>query len=262
MEREREKEDGKAWEGFELIRVFSKSRGKEFLAGIVILILMASLCGCGNPDEEGYSGETNIAQTTTGEEQIGSERNGEETAQADGSERNGEETAQADGSERNGEETAQADGSERNREEIKQADGSEKNEESNSERTASTESREEEMEMKLMIDQEKVLVAWEENEAVEALKDLVADSPLKIELSEYGGFEQVGSIGESIPRNDVRTTTQAGDIVLYSGNQIVVFYGSNTWSYTKLGHITDKSASDLAELLGGRNVTLTISIAK
>ena len=62
MEREREKEDGKAWEGFELIRVFSKSRGKEFLAGIVILILMASLCGCGNPDEEGYSGETNIAQ--------------------------------------------------------------------------------------------------------------------------------------------------------------------------------------------------------
>ena len=79
-----------------------------------------------------------------------------------------------------------------------------------------------------------------------------------LQMSMYGGFEQVGSIGQSLPRNDSQTTTQAGDIVLYSGNQIVVFYGSNSWAYTRLGHITDKSAQEMAELLDGGDVTITI----
>lgn len=103
-----------------------------------------------------------------------------------------------------------------------------------------------------------VAVDWEENESVEALKELCGDSPLTIQMSMYGGFEQVGSIGQSLPRNDSQTTTQAGDIVLYSGDQIVVFYGSNSWAYTRLGHISDKSAQDMADLLGGGDVTITI----
>ena len=68
-------------------------------------------------------------------------------------------------------------------------------------------------------------------------------------MSMYGGFEQVGSIGSSIARNDKQTTTDYGDIVLYSGNQIVVFYGSNSWAYTRLGHI-DMTKEELTELLG------------
>ena len=103
-----------------------------------------------------------------------------------------------------------------------------------------------------------VIVNWEENESVEALKALCQDVPLTIQMSMYGGFEQVGSIGQSLPRNDSQTTTQAGDIVLYSGNQIVVFYGSNSWAYTRLGHIMDKSAQEMAELLGDGDVTITI----
>ena len=103
-----------------------------------------------------------------------------------------------------------------------------------------------------------VEVAWEDNESVEALKGLCQDGPLTIEMSMYGGFEQVGSIGQSLPRADVQMTTQAGDIVLYSGNQMVVFYGSNSWSYTKLGRIGGKSAQELAELLGSGDVTITI----
>ena len=103
-----------------------------------------------------------------------------------------------------------------------------------------------------------VEVAWEDNESVEALKDLCQDGPLTIEMSMYGGFEQVGSIGQSLPRADVQMTTQAGDIVLYSGNQMVVFYGSNSWSYTKLGRISGKSSQELAELLGNGDVTITI----
>ena len=74
-----------------------------------------------------------------------------------------------------------------------------------------------------------------------------------------GGFEQVGSIGQSLPRNDAQTTTASGDIVLYSGNQIVIFYGSNSWSYTRLGHITDKTTQEMAALLGNGDIEITIS---
>ena len=84
--------------------------------------------------------------------------------------------------------------------------------------------------------------------------------PLSIQMSMYGGFEQVGSLGTSLTREDERTTTQAGDIVLYSGNQIVVFYGSNSWAYTRLGRITDKSAGELEELLGNGDVTITLEL--
>ena len=113
--------------------------------------------------------------------------------------------------------------------------------------------------MKMSINGTMVNVAWEQNESVEALKQLAAQKPLTINMSMYGGFEQVGSIGQNLPKNDVQTTTSAGDIVLYSGNQIVVFYGSNSWAYTRLGKITDKSASQMKELLGNGDVTITFT---
>ena len=115
--------------------------------------------------------------------------------------------------------------------------------------------------LQLRIDDTAVAVAWEQNESVEALKALCENEPLVIQLSMYGGFEQVGPIGQSLPRNDSQTTTQAGDIVLYSGNQIVVFYGSNSWAYTRLGHITDPDGEGMAALLAHGDVTITISLA-
>ena len=82
-----------------------------------------------------------------------------------------------------------------------------------------------EMTMHLKIGDTAVETAWENNASVEALKALCADEPLVVEMSMYGGFEQVGSIGKRLPRSDVQITTKAGDLVLYSGNQLVVFYG-------------------------------------
>ena len=114
--------------------------------------------------------------------------------------------------------------------------------------------------MQMKINDIPVSVLWESNDSVAALIELVREAPLTIQMSMYGGFEQVGSIGTNLPRNDVQTTTTAGDIVLYSGNQIVVFYGSNSWAYTKLGKVTDKSASEMADLLGSEDVTITITI--
>jgi hypothetical protein len=94
---------------------------------------------------------------------------------------------------------------------------------------------------------------------VEALKEL-AQNGLTIQLSMYGGFEQVGSIGQRLPSHDVQTNTSSGDIVLYSSSQLVVFYGSNSWAYTRLGRITDQSSEGMRELLSRGDVTITISV--
>ena len=112
----------------------------------------------------------------------------------------------------------------------------------------------------LKIDDRIVAVDWEENESVEALKNICQESPITIQMSMYGGFEQVGPIGTSLPRNDVQMTTQQGDIVLYSGSNIVIFYGSNSWAYTKLGRIAGLSGSDISYLLGNGDITITFFI--
>lgn len=118
----------------------------------------------------------------------------------------------------------------------------------------------EEMNIWMKVDDEAVAVEWEENDSVRALMELLREQPISIQMSMYGGFEQVGSLGTSLQRSDEQTTTQAGDIVLYSGSQIVVFYGSNSWAYTRLGRITDKSTEELAELLGNGDVTITLEL--
>ena len=109
--------------------------------------------------------------------------------------------------------------------------------------------------MKLFINGTEVSVVWEDNASVEALRAML---PLTIQMSMYGGFEQVGPIGASLPRNDEQTTTDAGDIVLYSGNQIVIFYGSNTWAYTQLGHVKLPS-EEMAGLLENGDVEIQIA---
>lgn len=98
----------------------------------------------------------------------------------------------------------------------------------------------------------------EENEAVSVLVEMMRESPVVIRMSDYSGFEKVGSLGTSLPVNNSQTTTQAGDIVLYNGNQIVIFYGSNSWSYTRLGHIDDLTGWE--EALGSGDVTVTFSL--
>ena len=128
-----------------------------------------------------------------------------------------------------------------------------------SDTAAQTESSETEAEMVLRINDQVVQVEWEDNESVEALKELASNGTITIEMSMYGGFEQVGPVGIDLPRNDEQTTTSPGDIVLYSGNQIVVFYGSNSWAYTRLGKIQNMSEEDLTSLLGSSAVTLTIN---
>ncbi len=113
----------------------------------------------------------------------------------------------------------------------------------------------------LTIDGVQVEVDWEDNESVTALRALVQSNPLTVRMSMYGGFEQVGSLGTRLPRRDLQTNTDYGDIVLYSGNQIVIFYGSNSWAYTRLGHIRNLSQAELKEVLGRHDVTIMLALS-
>ena len=122
-----------------------------------------------------------------------------------------------------------------------------------------SDANEEAFTMRMKINDTDVNVAWENNDSVKALAKLTSAEQVTIQLNAYGGFEQVGPIGTTLPSNDTSIKTKAGDIMLYTSDQMVIFYGSNSWSYTRLGSITDKSSSELRELLGGNSVTVTIT---
>ena len=131
-------------------------------------------------------------------------------------------------------------------------------EEVQQEEETETEQEQTEMTMRMKIDDIQVEVEWQENDSVQALEEIASAELLSIQMSMYGGFEQVGPIGTVLPSADEQTVTDSGDIVLYSGDQLVVFYGSNSWAYTRLGHITDKTAEEMRELLGNGDVTITV----
>ena len=114
------------------------------------------------------------------------------------------------------------------------------------------------MNMKVQVGDMIFSATLEENAAVSALVEMMRKSPVVLQMSDYSGFEKVGPLGTSLPADNNQTTTHAGDIVLYNGNQIVIFYGSNSWSYTRLGHIDDLTGWE--EALGNGDVTVTFSL--
>lgn len=122
-------------------------------------------------------------------------------------------------------------------------------------KTGSAATEREATSMKLSFGETEVPVTWENNPSV---ADLRTHLPLTIQMARYGGNEQVGSIGHSIVRDDKETTTHYGDIVLYSGNKIVIFYGSNTWAYTRLGHV-ELSQQEMTELLSKGDISIALT---
>ncbi len=101
-----------------------------------------------------------------------------------------------------------------------------------------------------------------DNSSADAFRDLLSEGDLTIQMSDYGSFEKVGSIGKSLPRKDTQISTTTGDIMLYQGNQIVIFYGDNNWSYSRLGRIEGVTAEELLSGLGSSDCTVTFSLAK
>lgn len=116
--------------------------------------------------------------------------------------------------------------------------------------------------IKITISGKTLPVKIEDNEATKALVAALRKASITYEAHDYGGFEKVGPLGRSLPASDTQITTQAGDVILYSGNQIVLFYGSNTWSYTRLGKIQHESFDELKSFLkaGDGNISVTLSL--
>lgn len=99
-----------------------------------------------------------------------------------------------------------------------------------------------------------------DNDATRELKELLEKSPITVQMSDYGGFEKVGALPQSFTTSNSQITTMPGDIMLYQGKNIVIFYGSNSWSYTRLGKIDSATVSELKQFLGNGNISLTISL--
>ena len=91
----------------------------------------------------------------------------------------------------------------------------------------------------------------EDNVATAELVALLQEGSIEVSLHEYGGFEMIGGLPQSLPTADEQISTSTGDIVLYQGKQISFFYASNSWSYTRLGHIDGYNSAALLEALGG-----------
>lgn len=99
-----------------------------------------------------------------------------------------------------------------------------------------------------------------DNSSADALKELLAEGPLTIDMSDYASMEKVGPIRTSLPTNDEQISTGAGDIILYQGNSLVIYYDTNSWNFTRIGKIEDVTREELLAALGTGDVTVTFSL--
>lgn len=114
--------------------------------------------------------------------------------------------------------------------------------------------------MKLEVGNYVFTAALVENSSVDALKELLADGPLTLTMTDYAGMEKGVDLGMVLPQNNVQMNTQAGDIILYQGRTFVIYYDTNSWSLTPIGKIENVDAAALRQALGTGNVSVTISI--
>lgn len=103
-------------------------------------------------------------------------------------------------------------------------------------------------------------VTLADTDAARALAQRLQAEPVTVGLHPYGGFEQVGPLPWSLPASDEQITTQPGDVMLYQGNQITIFIGSNSWAYTPLGHIEGATSESLLEALGDGDTEIVLSL--
>ena len=103
-------------------------------------------------------------------------------------------------------------------------------------------------------------VKLEDNTSAKAFAEKLKSGDITISAHDYGNFEKVGNLGFSLPTNDKNITTEAGDLILYQGNQITLYYDTNNWNFTKLGRVQNVLQNELKEILGSGNVELTFSL--
>ena len=115
-----------------------------------------------------------------------------------------------------------------------------------------------EMKMKIQVGDSIFTATLAENSSVDALKELMADGSLTLNMSDYAGMEKGADLGVTLPQNNEQMNTQAGDIILYQGRTFVIYYDTNSWSLTPIGKIDNADAEELREVLGTGDVTVTL----
>ncbi len=123
-----------------------------------------------------------------------------------------------------------------------------------------TQQEETEMKMKVQVGDTLFTATLAENSSVDALKELMADGPITLNMSDYANMEKGADLGVTLPQNNEQMNTQAGDIILYQGRTFVIYYDTNSWSLTPIGKIDNVDAEELREVLGTGDVTVTLSI--
>lgn len=120
--------------------------------------------------------------------------------------------------------------------------------------------RKNDMKLYLKVNNEILTATLENNSSTDELLDKLKEQDITVNMQDYANFEKVGSLGFNLTRNDQQITTEAGDIILYQGNQFVIYYDTNSWNFTKLGHIDNINQEKLKQILGKGNVTVTLSL--
>lgn len=123
-----------------------------------------------------------------------------------------------------------------------------------------TEEEEEETVLNISVGGYEFQAAWEDNPSAQEFKELLAQGPITISMQDYGGFEKVGPLGTEITPSDQSITTEPGDVILYQGDQITIYYGTNSWNFTRLAKI--QNVEHLKEALGKESVQVTFSLGE
>ena len=116
------------------------------------------------------------------------------------------------------------------------------------------------MKLKIRVNDTTFTATLAENSSAKAFAEFLTQGDLTLDMHDYGNFEKVADLPQSFPRNDTQIDTDAGDIILYQGKSITIYYDKNSWNFTRLGKIDNVNKTRLKQILGEGNVTVTFSI--
>lgn len=114
--------------------------------------------------------------------------------------------------------------------------------------------------LKIQIGDYVLTAEFADTEAAQELREKLEAGSVTVSVSNYGGWEKVGELPWSLTQSDVETDAVPGDIMLYRGDSIVLFYGENSWAYTRLGTVLNEDTETLSRILGGSDSVLTLSL--
>ena len=215
-------------------------------ASLTVTVMLISLTACGNKNAQDAELIKDTVVTESGGVSSVTEGDGAESEEDDSENTEAEESAE------NTTEDAAAD--------SETGEAAAVDNKSTSEEIVGSTEHMEDNTMKITAGDTTFTATLADNSSTEALKELLAEGPLTINMSDYAGMEKVGPIGTSLPRNDEQISTGAGDIILYQGNSLVIYYDTNSWNFTRIGKIEGVTGEELLDAFGSGDVTVTFSL--